>query len=96
MGDNERPIFMKLPLGMRDSRSVRAGLVCRLLGSIYGLKQSGRLLNQKVIGFLQTLGFKPLNADSSILISNRDEAILMISVYVDDFLLASNNPQTLQ
>ncbi len=96
IGDNKLLIFMKVLSGMRDLRSVRAGLVCRLLRSIYGLKQSGRLWNQKVIGFLQTLEFKPLNADPSILISNRDEAILMISVYVDDFLLASNNPQALQ
>ncbi len=96
MGDNKLPIFMKLPRGMRDLRSVREGLVCRLLRSIYGLKQSDRLWNQKVIGFLQTLGFKLLNADLSILIFNRDGAILMISVYVDDFLLASNNLQALQ
>ncbi len=53
-------------------------------------------MNQKIIGFFQTLGFKPLNADPSIIISNRDRAILIISVYVDDFLLASNNPQAFQ
>lgn len=95
MGDNELPIFMKLSLGMRDFRSVRSDLVCRLLRSIYGLKQSGRLWNQKVIGFLKTLDFKPLNADPSILVAHREGAMLMIRVYVDDFLLASNNPRAL-
>ncbi len=97
MGDNELPIFMKLPPRMRDLRSVRKGLVCRLLKSIYGLKQSGRLWNQKVITFLKTLGFNPLNVDPSILVSTRDGGeILMISVYIDDFLLASNNSKPLQ
>lgn len=96
MGDNELPIFMKLPLGMRDLRLLRAGLVCRLLRSIYDLKLSGRLWNQKVIAFLKKLGFRPLNADPSILISIRNGGeILTISVYVDDFLLASNNPNAL-
>lgn len=38
IGDNELPIFMKLPSRMRNLRSVRAGLVCRLLRSIYKLK----------------------------------------------------------
>lgn len=43
MGDNELSIFMKLLPGMRDLRSVRKRVVCRLLRSFYGLKQSGRL-----------------------------------------------------
>lgn len=58
--------------------------------------QSGRLWNQKVIGFLKTLGFKPLNADPSILISNRNGKSLMMSVYVNNFLLASSNSWALQ
>ncbi len=92
IGDNEFPIFIKLPPGIRDLRSVRKGLVCRLLRSIYSLKQSGRLWNQKVITFLKTLGFNLLNTNPSILVSTRDGGeILMISVYVDDFLLVSNN-----
>ena len=96
IGDDKLLIFIKVSSGMRDLRSVKVGLVCRLLRSIYGLKQSGRLWNQKVIRFLQTLGFKPLNADPSILISKRDGAILMITVYVDNFVLASNNLEVLQ
>lgn len=72
MGVNKLPILMKLPPGMRNLRSIRAGLVCRLLRSIYSLKQSGRLWNQKVITFLKTLRFNPLNAEPSILVSTRD------------------------
>lgn len=96
MGDNEMPIFMKLPPGIRDLRSIRSGLVFQLLRSIYGLKQSGRLWNQKVITFFKTLGFTPLNADPSILTLGKfGEEIIMISIYVDDFLLASNSPKAL-
>lgn len=97
IGDNELPIFMKPLLGMRDLWSVRKGLVYKLLKSIYGLKQSGRLWNQKVIIFLKILGFNPLNANPSILVSTRNGGgILIISVYVDDFLFASNNSKTLE
>lgn len=77
---------------MEAFRSIRAGLVCRLLRSIYGLRQSGRLWNQKVVAFFESLGFEALNADPSILIhqeSGGDRDITMVSVYVDDFLLAS-------
>lgn len=96
MGDNKLPIFMKLPSRMRDLQSVRAGLVSKFLKGIYELKQSGRLWNQKVIGFFKTLRFKLLNTDPNILIANRDGKILMISIYVDNFLLVSRNPRALQ
>lgn len=92
LGDNDLPIFMKLPPGMEKLQTVRAGLVCKLLRSIYGLKQSGRLWNQKVTAFLRSLGFEALNADPSILIHRRSDGeithVTLISVYVDDFLLA--------
>lgn len=67
----------------------------RLLRSIYGLKQSSYLWNRKIIRFFKTLDFKLLNVDPSILIAYRKMAILMISVYVNDFLFVSNNPRVL-
>lgn len=90
LSDNDLPIFMKLPPDMRAFRSIRFGLVCRLLRSIYGLRQLGWLLNQNIISFLKGLGFEVLNADASILIfqGHEKDNITMISVYVDDFLLA--------
>lgn len=90
LSDNNLPIFMKLLPGIEAFRSIRSGLVCRLLRSIYGLRQLGQLLNQKVISFLKGLGFEVFNADVSILIHHRyvKDDITMISVYVDDFLLA--------
>ena len=42
--DNNLPIFTKLPPGMEAFRSMRAGLVARLLRSIYGLRACSGLL----------------------------------------------------
>ena len=95
LSDNELPIFMKLPPGIRDLRQVRERLMCRLLRSLYGLKQSGRLWNQNVIAFYKSIGFIQLNGDPSILIRRADDEISIVSVYVDDFLLASNTMATL-
>lgn len=98
LGDNDLPIFMKLPPGMEKLRTVRAGLVCRLLRSIHGLRQSSRLWNQKVTAFLRSLGFKALNADPSILIHWGSDGeithVTLISVYVDDFLLAAKDQKS--
>ena len=90
LGDNELPIFMKLLPGMRNLRQIREGLLCRLLRSLYGLKQSGRLWNQNAIAFYKSIGFIQLNGDPSILIRQLEDEISIVSVYVDDFLLASN------
>ena len=68
----------------------------RLLRRIYGLKQSGRLWNQKVIKFFKDIGFISLNADPSILIRKKiNNGITIVSIYVDDFLLGSNEIETI-
>ena len=95
LSNNKLPIFMKIPPGIRDLRQVRERLSCRLLQSLYGLKQSGRLLNQNVIAFYKSIGFIQLNNDPSILIQRVDDEISIVSVYVDDFLLALNTMATL-
>ena len=69
--------------------------MCRLLRSLYGLKQSGRLWNQNVIAFYKRIGFRQLNVDPSILICYSESEISIVSMYVDDFLLASNTMKTL-
>ena len=86
---------MKLPLGMEAFRSIRAGLVAWLLRSIYGLRQSGRLWNQKVIAFFKSIGFRALNAHFCILVQQMDKDIILVGVYVDDFLLAANQQDPL-
>lgn len=94
--DTNLPIFMKLPPGMESFRSIRPGLVARLLQSIYGLKQSGRLCNQKVVAFFTSLGFRAINADPSILIRHEDkDRVTMVSVYVDNFMLAAKHQKSL-
>ena len=95
LGDNELPIFMKLLPGIHDLRQIREGLLCRLLRSLYGLKQSGRLWNQNVIAFYKRIGFRQLNEDPSILICCSEGEISIVSVYVDNFLLASSTMKTL-
>ena len=96
LDDNEFPIYMKLPPGMHQLREIRKGLICRLLKSLYGLKQSGRLWNQNVIKVFKSLGFTQLNGDPSILIRQSNKEITLVSVYVDDFLLASHTIATLE
>lgn len=93
LGDNEFPIYMRPP---PEIERMRQGLYCRLLRCSYGLKQSERLWNQNVIAFYKRIGFRPLNADPSILILQTSSEITVVSIYVDDFLLASNTMSVLK
>lgn len=43
LDDNKFSIYTKQPSGMHQLRQIREGLLCRLLKSLYGLKQSGLL-----------------------------------------------------
>ncbi len=91
LDDNEFPIYMKLPPGMHQFCQVREGLLCRLLKSLYGLRQSRRPWNQNVIAFFKSLGFIQLNGDPSILMRKSKEETTLVSVYVDYFLHTSNS-----
>lgn len=83
---------MKLRLGMKILKSVRARLVYWLICSIYRLKQSNKLYNQKIIAFFQSLGFAVLNSDFNILIYQESRGnITIVSIYIDNFLLVLKN-----
>lgn len=55
----------------------------------------GRLWNQNIIAFFKSIGFKQLNGDPNILIRQLEGETSIVSIYVDDFLLASNTITTL-
>ncbi len=96
LGDNKQSIFMKLPPGMHHLCQIREGLLCRLLRSLYGLRELGRLWNQNVIAFYKSIGFVQLNGDPSILIRHSEDETSIVSVYVEYFLLASNTMTILE
>jgi len=62
-GDLVEEIYMQQPEGFISDYPT---LYCRLKKSIYGLKQSPRCWIQKFVSFLQTYGFKKLNADRCV------------------------------
>lgn len=86
---------MKLLLGMYNLCQIRKELLYRLLKSLYGLKQSERLCNQNIIAFYKRISFRQLNGDPSILIYCLKDEISIVSMYVDNFLLASSIMKTL-
>jgi hypothetical protein len=90
-GDLEETIFMSPPEGS----NIPANKVLRLRKTLYGLKQSPRCFKIALDNWLQGDGLKPLRADSCVYIKQSGNNILMLTVHVDDQLIACNNRQML-
>ena len=96
-GDLEEEIFVRQPKGFIDKE--HPSRVCRLRKILYGLKQSARCWNKTIDEYLKQSGYVQNDADPCIylkrFVKEGKEVILLIAVYVDDLLIASNNDKEL-
>ena len=92
-GDLEEEIYMDQPEGFVVEG--KEDWVCRLKKSLYGLKQAGRTWYQKIDVALKRRGFNTLPSDYCIYVWRQGPIIIIIALYVDDLLLASNDLERL-
>lgn len=72
------------------------GYVYKLKKSLYGLRQSPRCFNDKLDAWLRTQGFSPATADPCLYTCWKDNVFMMLTVHVDDQLIASNDESALK
>ena len=72
------------------------GSFLKLNRALYGLKQSSREWNMLLSKTLIGLGFKQLISDSCIYVGIRNGEKILISVYVDDLLVASRDSTNIE
>ena len=65
--------------------------VCKLKKSLYGLRQSPRMWHLKLHTYLESIGFKRLEAKPNLYISKEGKTFILLGVYVDDLPIASNS-----
>lgn len=87
-GDLEEEVYMRVPQGFERKGENR---VCKLLKSIYGLKQASRNWFAKLTQFLIRYGFVQSLADYSLFTYNNGKVFIGILVYVDDMIIVSNH-----
>ena len=80
---------MAQPQGYIDPQKPK--YYCRLLKSIYGLRQSARQWNLRITTFLKQFQLIVSEADCC-LYSNHGDLHTILGIYVDDGLIASSNP----
>ncbi|XP_076657790.1 uncharacterized protein LOC143361943 [Halictus rubicundus] len=80
-GDLEEEIHMEQP---------ELGKVLLLKKALYGLKQSGRQWFQKLDSKLKSFGLRAINADKCLYFRKCEQNVLIVVVYVDDIIIATN------
>ena len=71
------------------------GCTLRIRKALYGLKSSGRCWHDRLHDVLRELGWTPSKSDSDIYMRDCGDHYEYIAVYVDDLLIASNNPKAI-
>jgi hypothetical protein len=93
LGDEE--IYMKIPDGYNCTEKVRREKVCRLKRALYGLKISPKKWNEKFTEVALTLGLVNDDREPCLFTSKKSGELVILLLYVDDMLVASDNESRL-
>src|SRR5277367_4212948 len=92
-GDLNEEIYMTVPEGI-DHDAITS--ICKLKKTLYGLKQSPRMWNQKIDQYLINQGFIRLQVNHSIYIRQMDRSLAIIALYVDDLRILTDMIETMK
>ena len=98
-GDLNEEVYMALPpsyhsKGVSSSNSVSvttSPMVCKLVKSLYGLKQASRQWNAKLSATILALGFVQSQADHSLFVHSNGSQFTALLIYVDDMVITGND-----
>ena len=95
-GDLDEEVYMSLPLGFHNkgecvSASSTAPKVCKLVKSLYGLRQASRQWYTKLLATIKELGFVQSQADHSLFVHSKGSLFIALLVYVDDMVITGND-----
>ena len=85
----EETIFMKQPPEYAVTGS--ESKVCRLLKTLYGLKQSGRRWYQCLVEIMRELGFLQCEVDQAVFYRRKGTALIIVLVHVDDCTIVATS-----
>uniref|UniRef100_A0A2N9FXB0 Reverse transcriptase Ty1/copia-type domain-containing protein n=1 Tax=Fagus sylvatica TaxID=28930 RepID=A0A2N9FXB0_FAGSY len=88
-GELDEEIYMAQPVGFEVQGHKHK--VLHLKRFIYGLKQSSRPWYLRFYGSITSFGFEMIEEDHCMYLKHSKRSILILSLYVDDILLAGND-----
>jgi hypothetical protein len=87
-GDLKEDVYMMIPDGVHTSKPNQ---VCKLLKSLYGLKQASRKWYEKLTSLLIAEGYTQSTADHTLFTIKTGSDFTALLVYVDDIILAGTS-----
>lgn len=88
-GELKELVYMQIPEGLTIQRGLEH-LVCRLVRSLYGLKQSARVWNERMTTYLKSIGFRTIHSDASIFWQQNSKRTAILAVHIDDFAIGGS------
>jgi len=88
-GDLEEEIYMDIPLGY--VANIEDNIICKLQGTLYGLKQSPRAWFGRFSTIMRKYGFQQSNSDHTLFLKHRHGKVTALIVYVDDMIITGDN-----
>ena len=85
----DQDIYVSLP----DGYGAPAGQVAKLARSLYGLRDSAFRYHRTISTWLKDYGFEALDADATMFRLTNNKDIMLLSLHVDDGLVAHNNDE---
>ncbi|SGY77691.1 BQ5605_C005g03697 [Microbotryum silenes-dioicae] len=83
-GKLDAPLYIRVPDGI-----YMPGKVLQLHRSLYGLRQAGRIWNDKIDSALSALGYVATESDHCVYVRTTGDVRHYIALYVDDLLMIS-------
>lgn len=83
----EEEIYLQPLLGYQKTKK---GQVCRLIKSLYGLKQAGRQWHKELSNQLMLYGFQRYVGDHCLFTLQQGKHLLALLIYIDDILISGD------
>lgn len=93
-GHIHEEIFKKQPEGLFYNR--RSNHVCKLLCTLYGLKQAAKVFYDALSSTLNRIQLRPLRTDTSIFHGKMNESHVWVVAYVDNLLIFASDLETVE
>jgi len=93
--DIQEKVFVEQAPGFVVKDKDGGELVMQLEKSLYGLAQSPGNWFHTIDPVLVDIGFVPLKSDTCVYVYNREGVKIILTLYVDDLLLAGNNAEAM-